>query len=125
MFIMVIIIGRSALWALVIPSSRPESTRTFLAQKILWQLQLGVVVIFVVVIFSLLRRSFAIGPMITSTWGDSDALKRSLNFIYTSHEDPTSNPIYIGMPEILAPKTLNFAILGVYRAWLGSICDGE
>ena len=38
----IIIIARTALWALVIPSSRPESTRTFLAQKVLWQLQLGV-----------------------------------------------------------------------------------
>jgi len=38
------IFRRSALWALVIPSSRPEPTRTFLAQKILWQLQLGVCV---------------------------------------------------------------------------------
>ena len=40
--IIIDIIDRSALWALLIPSSRPESTRTFLAQKILWQIQLGV-----------------------------------------------------------------------------------
>ena len=37
---------RLALWAMVIPSSRPESTRTFLVQKILWQLQLGVAEMF-------------------------------------------------------------------------------
>ena len=41
--LIVIVVDRSALWALLIPSSRPESTRTFLAQKILWQIQLGVV----------------------------------------------------------------------------------